>query len=63
MVFHVSNAHHTFGEKVGFVMILDSFRASAGEPFSSFGVLLGRLFEVLLFTTFEGNRVTASSSG
>ena len=59
MVFSVSNEHHTFWEKVGFVMILDTFRASAGEPFSLFGVLLGTLFEVLFFNTFEGNRVTA----
>ena len=59
MYFTVSNAHHTFWKKVGFVMILDTFRASVGEPFSSFGVLLGSHFEVLFFTTSEGNRVTA----
>ena len=63
MVFTVSNAHHTFWEKVGFVMILDTFRASAGEPFGLFGVLLGSLFEVLFFTTSGGKRVTASNSG
>ena len=59
MCFTMSNAHHTFGDKIGFVMILDTFRASVGEPFGLFGVLLGTLFEVLFFTTFEGNRVTA----
>ena len=63
IVFIVSNAHHTFGDKIGFVMILDTFRASVGEPFGLFGVIWGTLFEVLFFTTFEGNRVTASSSG
>ena len=61
--FMVSNAHHTFWDKIGFVTILDTFRASVGEPFSLFDVLLGTLFEVLFFTTFEGNRVTAGSSG
>ena len=63
LVCSVSNAHHTFGDKIGFVMILDTFRASVGEPFGLFGVLLGTLFDVPFFTTFEGTRVTASSSG
>ena len=63
IVFTVSNAHHTVWDKIGFVMILDTFRASVGEPFGLFGVLWGTLFEVFFFTTFEGNRVTASSSG
>ena len=58
----VSNAHRTFWENVGFVMILDTFRAPAGEPFGVFCALLGALFEVLFLTTFEGNRVTASNS-
>ena len=40
MVFNVSNAHHTFLDKIGFVMILDTFRASLREPFTLFGVLL-----------------------
>ena len=62
-IFTVSNAHHTFSQKVGFVMILDTFRAPVGKPFRLFYVLLGCLFEVLFFTTFEGNRVTASNSG
>ena len=62
MCFTVSNAHHTFGDKIGFVMILDTFWASVGEPFGLFGVLLGTLLEVLFFTTFEGNRVTAGIS-
>ena len=44
-------------------MILDTFRASLGEAFGLFGVLLGTLFEVLFFTTFEGNRVSAANSG
>ena len=60
MVFTVSNAHGIFAEKVGFVLILDTFRAPAGEPFGVFCALLGALFEVLFLTTFEGNRVTAS---
>ena len=34
MVFTVSNTHHTFLDKVCFVMILATFRASDGEPFS-----------------------------
>ena len=59
----VSNTHHTFWDKIGFVMILDTFRASVGKSFGLFCVLLGTLFEVLFFTTFEGNRVTASNSG
>ena len=62
-VFTMSNAHHTFWDKVGFVMSLDTFRASVGEPFGLFGVLLGTLFEVLFLTTFQGNRVTAGNSG
>ena len=62
MVFTVSNAHGIFGEKVGFVLILDTFRAPAGEPFGVFCALLGALFEVLFFTTFEGTRVTAGNS-
>ena len=45
-----------------FVMILDTFRTSLGEPFGLFGVLLGSLFEVLFFTSSEGNRVTAGNS-
>ena len=63
MVFTVSNAHRTFGEKVGFVMISDTFRAPVGEPFGMFCVLLASLFEGWFFTTFEGNRVTAGNSG
>ena len=62
LVFIVSNAHHTFWEKVGSVMILDTFRAPVGQPFDLFYVLLGSVFEVVLFTTLEGNRVTASIS-
>ena len=62
MVFSVSNAHHTFWEKVGFVMSVDTFRAPVWEPLKMFCVLLGSLFEVLFFTTFEGNRVTAGNS-
>ena len=62
IVFTVSNAHGIFGEKVGFVLILDTFRAPAGEPFGVFCALLGVLFEVLFLITFEGTRVTASNS-
>ena len=62
MVFTMSNAHGTFGDKVGFVLILDTFRAPAGEPFGVFCALLGALFEVLFLTTFEGTRVTAGNS-
>ena len=62
-VFTVSNAHHTFWEKVCFVMVLDTFRASVGKPFAVFCVLLGSLFAVLFFTVFQGNRVTVSSTG
>ena len=61
-VFIVSNAHGIFGQKVGFVLILDTFRAPAGEPFGVFCVLLGVLFEVLFLITFEGTRVTAGNS-
>ena len=63
MVLIVSNAHGIFGEKVGFVLILDTFRAPAGEPFGVFCALLGVLFEVLFLITFEGTRVTATNSG
>ena len=63
LVFTMSNAHHTVWDQIGFVMILDTFRTSVGEPFGLFGVLLVSLFEVLFFTTFEGNRVTATNSG
>ena len=62
IVFTVSNAHGIFAEKVGFVLILDTFRAPAGEPFGVFCVLLGALFEVLFLITFGGTRVTASNS-
>ena len=62
MVFTVSNAHGIFGEKVGFVLILDTFRAPAGEPFGVFCALLGVLFQVLFLITFEGTRVTATDS-
>ena len=62
MVFTVSNAHGIFAEKVGFVLILDTFRAPAGEPFGVLCALLRALFEVLFLTTFEGLRVTASNS-
>ena len=62
MVFTLSNAHHTFWDKVCFVMIFVYFRASVGEPFGLFCVLLGALFEVLFLTTFEGTRVTAGNS-
>ena len=63
MVFTVSNTHHTFLDKVCFVMIIASFRASVGEPFGKFCVLWGTLFAVLFFTTFEATRVTVGSSG
>ena len=63
MVFTVSNAHGIFAEKVGFVLILDTFRAPAGEPFGVFCAILGVLFEVLFLTTSEGTRVTATDSG
>ena len=62
MVFTVSNAHGIFGGKVGFVLILDTFRAPAGEPFGVFCALLGVLFEVLFLITLKGTRVTASNS-
>ena len=38
MVFTASNAHGIFEEKVGFVLILDTFRAPAGKPFGVFCV-------------------------
>ena len=63
IVFTVSNAHGIFAEKICFVLIIDTFRAPAGEPFGGFCALLGALFEGLFLTTFEGNRVTASNSG
>ena len=59
MVFTVSNAHHTFLDKVCFVMIFPTFLASVGEPFSRFSALLGTLFAVWFFTTSEGTRLTA----
>ena len=62
IVFTVSNAHHTFLDKMCFVIIFACFRASVGEPFGSFCVLLGGLFEVLFLTTFQGNRVTAGEA-
>ena len=62
IVFTVSNAHCIFAQKVGFVMILDTFRAPAGKLFGVFCVLWGVLFEVLFLITFEGTRVTASNS-
>ena len=63
IVFIVSNAHGIFAEKVGFVLILDTFRAPAGKPFDVFFcAFLGALFEVLFLTTFEGTRVTAGNS-
>ena len=62
IVFTVSNAHRTFGEKVGFVLILDTFRAPAGQPFDVFCTLLGVVFEVWFLITFEGTRVTATNS-
>ena len=62
MVSIVSNAHRIFAEKIGFVLILDTFRAPAGEPFGVFCSVSGALFEVLFLTTFEGNRVTAGNS-
>ena len=63
MIFTVSNAHHTFGDKICFVVIIAICRASVGAPFSSCCVLLGGLFEVLFLTTFQGNRVSAGNSG
>ena len=62
IVFTMSNAHGIFWKKIGFVLILDTFRAPAGEPFGVFCALLGVLFEVLFLTTFEGTRVTATDS-
>ena len=62
MVFIVSKAHHTLWDKVGFVMTLD-IRTSAGEPFGLFDALLGTLFEVLVFSTFEVIRLSESNSG
>ena len=54
IVLIVSNAHGIFGVKIGFVLILDTFRAPAGEPFGVFCALWGVLFEVLFLITFEG---------
>ena len=42
--FAVSKARHTFLQKVGVVMVIDTFRALAGEPFGLFGILLGYPF-------------------
>ena len=60
--FIVSTAHLTFWEKVRLVIILHTFRAPVGEPFGLFCILLGCFFEVSFFTTFEGNRISASST-
>ena len=62
ILFTLSNAHGIFAEKVGFVLILDAFRAPAGQLFGVFCALLGVLFEVLFLITFEGTRVTAGNS-
>ena len=62
MCFTVSNTHHTFWDKMCFVMILASFRASVGEPFGLLCVLWGTLFEMLFFTTFQGNRETTGNT-
>ncbi len=62
MCFSVSNTHHTFWDKMCFVMILASFRASVGKPFGLFRVLLDAFFAVLFFTIFQGNRAAASNS-
>ena len=61
--FTASNAHHTFWDKMCFVMILATSRASVGEPFRWFCLLLGTLFEVLSLTAFEVNRQSVSNSG
>ena len=62
IVFTVLNAHGIFWKKIGFVLILDTFRAPAGEPFGVFCTLLGVFFEVLFLITFEGTRVTTGNS-
>ena len=62
VVFTASNTHHTFWDKLRFVMILVTFRASVGKPFCLFCVLLGSLFEVLFFSTFEVNRQAAANT-
>ena len=54
MFFTVSNAHHTFWAKIGFVMILDTFRASVGEPFGLFGVLLGTFLKCCFLQLLRG---------
>ena len=54
MCFTMSNAHHTFGDKIGFVMILDTFRASVGEPFGLFGVLLATFLKCCFLQLFRG---------
>ena len=54
--FMVSNANHTLWDKIGFVMISETLRASAGELVCVFGALLGTLLEVLFFTPFKVNR-------
>ena len=63
MVFTVSNAHHTFWDKVCFDMIPATFWASVGGPFSRFCLLVGALCAMWFFTSFEGTRVTVSISG
>ena len=61
--FSVSNEHHSFLDQIGLTTIIDTLRVSVGKPFGLFGVLWGTLFEALVFTAFEENRVTASNSG
>ena len=63
MVFIMSNAHHTFGDKIGFVMILDTFRASVGEPFGSFGVLLGTFLKCCFLPLLRGTGYQRVSAG
>ena len=62
MVLFLSNTHHISCDKVSFVMILASLRASAGEPFYLVYFFLGSLSEVWFSTTFERNRVTAKAA-
>ena len=52
--FIVSSPHHTFGDKIGSVTIINTFRVSVGKPLGLSGLLLGTLFEVLFLPLLKG---------
>ena len=61
MVISTSNTHHTFWDKISFVMVTVIFRASVREPFTKCCMVLGDLSAFFVFCTFQGQRVTAAA--